>query len=178
MERRADKYRSGIKRAFLYDIVVVCFLKKLGGTLKVQKKFAFEEHTADVVILAHGNSLEEAFANVGYALVEIMTNPDAIEPKKEVTVEVIGFDMENLLYRWVEEFLFLFDSQQFIPKEILVESILANQSGEYVLKAKLRGETYNPNKHESRTHIKAPTYSLIGIWKENDTYKVRITVDI
>uniref|UniRef100_A0A7J3ZJ10 Protein archease n=1 Tax=Fervidicoccus fontis TaxID=683846 RepID=A0A7J3ZJ10_9CREN len=139
--------------------------------------FKFIEHTADVVIEAWGETLERAFENAARATFEVMTDTSRVEPRVGREIEVEGFDLENLLLRWIEELLLLFDSENLLLGEFKVERIAETQEG-YRLNATVRGERFNSEKHESRTHVKAVTYAQMKIWKENYTWRVRFTLDI
>ena len=139
--------------------------------------FKFIEHTADIIIEAWGETLERAFEDAARATFEVMTDTKSIEPRVERRVEVEGFDLENLLLRWIEELLILFDSESLLLGEFRVDEIAKSQDG-YKLKATVKGEKFNPEKHESRTHVKAITYAQMKIWKDNNTWHVRFTLDI
>jgi SHS2 domain-containing protein len=134
--------------------------------------YSFEEHTSDVIIVARGKTLERAFEYIAKGLMEIMTNPSQIDIKEKKELKVNGFDLENLLYRWVEEFLYLFDAEGFLAREIKVEKI-EKLNEEYLVNGVAYGERYNERKHESRTHVKAPTYSQINVTRESDLWKLK-----
>ena len=65
--------------------------------------FEFFDHTADIGIRAYGRSLEEAFANAALAVFEIMTDTSKVEQKEYREIYINGYDLENLLYKWIEE---------------------------------------------------------------------------
>jgi SHS2 domain-containing protein len=132
----------------------------------VEGGYRFEEHTADVVIVAWGETLEKAFEKAGEAVTEIMTDPQTIEPRTAIEVTVDGTDLYNLLLRWVEEILYYFDSNGLLFREYKVKKIECKDNG-CSLEAIMRGEKYNPEKHESRTHVKAATYAEMSIKKES-----------
>ncbi|MFZ8794378.1 MAG: archease, partial [Acidilobaceae archaeon] len=67
--------------------------------------FEHLEHTADVLIEARGSSLSEAFETAALATYEVMTDTSMVEPKVKIEVEVEGYDLFNLLYRWIEELI-------------------------------------------------------------------------
>jgi len=139
--------------------------------------YRFLEHTADVVVEAWGFSLEEAFANAAKATFEVMTDTSKVEPAVEKLVEVEGFDLENLLLRWIEELLVIFDSEGLLLSSFDVHKI--SRAGEsYRLEAVVRGEKFDPSKHEPRTHIKAATYAQMKIWQEGGKWYVRFVLDI
>lgn len=76
-------------------------------------KYKFLSHTADVKFQAFGNTLEKCFGNAAFALVNIICKEKVKTIiKKDIKVE--GEDLERLLYNFLEEFLFLIDSKNFI----------------------------------------------------------------
>ncbi len=143
----------------------------------MSKGYEFLPHTADVYVAAYGKTLEEAFANAAKALLEVMTDPNSVEVKTWREIEVEGFDLESLLYNWLEELLFYFDSEGLLFSEVQVEKI-TKEDGKYVLKARVGGEPFNPEKHESRTLVKAATYHLMEILKDEKGYTLKFVLDI
>ncbi|MHA1712189.1 MAG: archease [Candidatus Freyarchaeota archaeon] len=124
--------------------------------------FRFLEHTADAKIEAKGGSLEEAFEEAAKALYELMTDTSRVNPEVERRIEVEGEDLESLLYNWLEEFIYLTDSEGLIFSVVNVEEI-RRENGRYRLAATARGERFNPEKHVSKTDVKAATYHEMEI---------------
>ncbi len=140
-------------------------------------KFEFKEHTADVLIVAYGSSLEELFENAAQAVFEVMTDTSRIEPRVEKRIEEMGFDLENLLYRWLEDLLVYYDAENMVFGKFKVYNI--DRRGEdYVLSASAWGEEFDEKKHERRTIVKAITYAQMKIEKEGNTWKASFVVDI
>jgi SHS2 domain-containing protein len=141
------------------------------------KRFEFLEHTADAYIAAYGKTLEEAFENAAYATFEVMTEAEKIEPKNEDTVEVEGYDEQALLYSWLEALLIRFDTTGRLYSRFKIDKIEKTKEG-YRLKAKIWGETYNPEKHKQKVGIKAITYHRMEIIKKPEKVTVRFILDI
>jgi SHS2 domain-containing protein len=135
-------------------------------------------HTADVLIEAWGRSLEEAFEYAALGVTEVMTDLKAVRPLEEIEITAEGFDLESLLYDWIEKLIVLFDSRQLLVSKVEVESIEMDPEGRYKLKARVRGERYDPERHESRALVKAMTYHMMDIRKDGELYKIRFVVDI
>ena len=133
--------------------------------------FQFFDHTADVGIKAWGKTLDEAFENSALAVFEIMTDTSKIEPKVSVDIEVDGYDLENLLYRWIESLLFYYDA------ELLIFGRFQVKIDGLKLKAKAFGERFDETKHERRTVVKAMTYHEMSI-KTNGNVEITFVVDI
>ncbi len=141
------------------------------------KRFKFLEHTADAYVAAYGKTLEEAFENAAYATFEVMTEADKIEPKIKEKIEVEGHDEQALLYSWLEALLVKFDIAGKLYSRFKISKIEKTKEG-YRLKAKIWGETYNPEKHPQKVGIKAVTYHRMEIIKKPEQVTLRFILDI
>ncbi|MEM0340803.1 MAG: archease [Acidilobaceae archaeon] len=139
--------------------------------------FAHLEHTADVLIEAKGRSLSEAFENAALGVYEVMTDTSKVEPKIEEKLEVESFDLQNLLYRWIEELLIKTDEKRLLFSKFKVWRIEV-----YADKMKLRasawGEEFDSSRHLSKTLVKAMTYAQMSLIEENGCWEIRFVVDI
>lgn len=139
--------------------------------------FEILEHTADVLIRAWGTTIEEALKHAVLGMYEVMTDLRSITPTERRVVEAEGVDLENLLYNLVERLIILFDEEAFLVAH--VENLhLSQRNGEWRATLALRGERYDPRRHESRVLVKAATYHLMKIWREEDCWLVQYVVDI
>ncbi len=146
-----------------------------------KKKFEFLDHPADVYIRAIGDSLPELFENAGIALFETMTNTDLISPSKEYSVNADGFDLESLLYRWLEELLYIYYSYNVMCSDIKVKKVsIERQENDFVysIQGICRGEEFDPSRHEARVEVKAVTYHLMKIIKDEDHWEAYFVLDI
>ncbi len=141
------------------------------------KKFEFKEHTADVLIVAYGKSIEELFENAAIAVFEVMTDTSKVEPKLEYKVEEEGIDLESLLLRWLETFLVYYDSDNVVFSKFKVDKIWCRDEECYI-KGKGWGEHFNEEKHEKRTIVKAITYAEMKIEKKDNIWTATFVVDI
>ncbi len=143
--------------------------------------YAHAPHTADVLIVARGRSLEEAFEQAALGVYEVITDTSKVEPRVERRVEDTGMDLYQLLYRWIEDLLYYTDSEGLVFSRFKVDEITRRGEGEeaeYVIKARAWGEPFNPEKHPHRTIVKAMTYAMMDIVKENGCWRVQFVVDI
>ncbi|HDK42597.1 MAG TPA: archease [Candidatus Pacearchaeota archaeon] len=115
------------------------------------KKYIFLPHTADVKFQASGKTIEEAFENSALALKERMCNAK-IKAKIEKKIEISGRDFENLLYNFLEEFLYLLDAEDFITSKI--KSIKISK---FKLKAIVVGD--KASNYKFSNDVKAITYN-------------------
>ncbi len=142
-----------------------------------QKRFEFLEHTADAYVTAYGASLEEAFENAALATFEVMTEVEQVEPKVEEVVEVEAHDEYALLYNWLEALLIKFDITNSIYSRFKVSRIEKTISG-LRLKAKIWGESFDPQRHPQKVGIKAVTYHRMEIVQKPKAVMVKFILDI
>jgi len=145
--------------------------------MPVKKRFEFLEHTADVYIAAYGDSLEEAFENAALATFEVMTDVEKVKPKIENLVEVEAHDEHALLYSWLEELLIKFETTNNLYCRFKISSIEETPAG-LKLKAKIWGESLNPERHLRKVGVKAVTYHRMEIIRKPMTVTVRFILDI
>ncbi len=145
----------------------------------LEKKFTFLKHTADVKFQAFGNTLEEAFKNSAIAMFYSMYDGN-IKKSKEVSISVEGKDFENLLYNFLEEFLFLLDTEGFFLADVADIKIedCTNNNGKLKLKAIAVGD--DAKNYHIHTHVKAVTYNemFVGFDKEKDQWVAQVVLDV
>jgi len=141
----------------------------------IDKKFEFFDVTADAGYKAYGNTLEESFENAALAMFEVMTDTNSIKPEIERKIHVESEDEYALLYDWLSEFLVILDSEFLVFSKFKVN--IEKKGDEYSLNGTAWGEEFNLKKHESRAEVKAVTYHLMDV-KKNENYMVQVILDI
>jgi SHS2 domain-containing protein len=134
------------------------------------KKIEFLEHTADVKFQAWGKTLEELFSNCAIAVSKTLCK-GLIKRKKTYKIKAYGQDNESLLYNFLEELLYLFDTEHFIAGRVTEIKITGNK-----LTAKIAGDS--SEKYEIKNYIKSPTYNDMFIKKENGRWICQVVLDV
>lgn len=124
------------------------------------ERYVLIDHTADVMVKAFGDSLEECFANAGFALFDQTVDLSGIGTAETTEFRVSGMDDEDRLYSLLSELLFLEDCDNLILKELEVEF-----DGEDVV-CRGRGETLDRNRHRIKSEVKAITYHMMEVNRE------------
>lgn len=137
----------------------------------VERGFEFFEHTADVGIRAWGPTMDAAFAEAARGLVANMIDTSQAREVGEARLEVEAETLERLLFRFLEEVLFLFETERWV-----ITSADVALTGETRLVATLRGEAYEAARHGHVHEIKAITFHGLAI--RRDPPEVRVIVDI
>ncbi len=127
-------------------------------------KFRFLEHTADIKFKAWGRTKEKAFESSVLAFSSYVARGQKINPVKKKALKIEGRDSESLLYRLMDELIYLVDSDNFIVSKAEIK-IKGNK-----LEAVLFGD--DVKKYKGLDHVKAATYAEMhinqlkgGIWE-------------
>ncbi len=140
-------------------------------------RFEFLEHTADILVAAHGRNMAESFENAALAMFEVMTDTTRVAPVLEDVVEVEAEDEYALLYSWLEALLVRFEINGVVCSGFKVSSFEDLPDG-FRLKATVWGEKFDPGKHAQRVGVKAVTYHRMMIAKELDRVTLEFILDI
>ena len=143
---------------------------------KKQRGYEYLPHTADVQLHAWGKNIEEAFERVTVAMFGYMTEIEKVEAKrKEIVVAKGTTDLKSLLYKLMDEFLYLFCTEGFTAREL---RILELDRKNLTIRAEGFGETFDLKKHPQGTEVKAITYSAMQIHEKFDRVDVFVVIDI
>jgi SHS2 domain-containing protein len=134
------------------------------------KKFEFLEHTADIKFQAFGNTLEEVFENSALAMTNSMYD-GKVKEKIIKKIKVKGKDNERLLYEFLEELLFLLDSEDFILSN--VKKIKINKND---LEAEIIGD--KASDYEIHIIVKAITYNEMFVKKIKNNWVCQVILDV
>jgi SHS2 domain-containing protein len=137
-------------------------------------QYKFLPHTADAKFQAFGKSMDEAFSSAALAMTSIMVDHEAVKPAMDEEIAVEGSDLKALLYNFLEELLFLFETKGFLLHDMKGLTILKN--GQYSLKATASGDM-NLDQYEMMGEVKAITYNEMEI-TEGETVTLQVVVDL
>ncbi|MCH7761697.1 archease [candidate division TA06 bacterium] len=129
------------------------------------------EHDADIGIRGFGKTLEEAFENGARAMSSIMVDLETVDPKVTKEIECEADDQEALFVTWLNQIRALLDIDGMVFSKFEVE-IVGNR-----LKGWAKGEVLDYQKHGLGEDVKAATYHLLKVEK-NDVYMVQCIIDL
>lgn len=139
----------------------------------MDRSFEVFDHTADIGIVAYGSDIKELFANAALGLFSLMVDMGSLKEDVERDVELSAVDSEALLVEWLNELIYIFDVERLAFKRFEIDELSDNS-----IKAKCFGEKIDPQRHRVMREIKAATYHMLQISKQNGYYSARIIFDI
>ena len=139
------------------------------------KKYEYFDVTADIGFKAYGNDLNEAFENAGLAIFNIISDTSNVDSNITKSFEITSEDEVSLLYDYLEELLFYHEVDFMLFCDFNVE--IKRIGDAFNLKAKIKGESIDWNKHERKTEIKAITFHMMDV-KKTSHYELQAIVDL
>lgn len=137
-------------------------------------KFLEDIAVADVAFEATGSTLAELFVSAALAVTNTMVRDLAsVHQRTMKRVDVEGTDVENLLFNFLQELIFLKDAER-----LLVSQIEVNELTETTCKAVFHGETLDPKKHELLVDVKAVTMHRFSVEKTKTGWKASVILDV
>ena len=149
---------------------IVEFYERVAMVNSRKIHFRLLDHEADIGLEIYGRDQAELFRHAGAALFSLITDPDTVEARftRHITIN----NGEELLVVFLNELLYLWDTEKFFPR---IFSVMV-EGGR--LDADLTGETFDPGKHSVYKEVKAVTYHKFTIQQESDLLKATVFLDI
>ncbi len=134
-------------------------------------KFKFLEHTADVKFQAWGKDIEEVFENSALAFKETIIGKKKVQEKEKIKISAKGRDYESLLYRFLEEILYLLETEKFLiakVKEIKIKG--------FRVSAVISGD--KASNYRFTNSVKAVTYNEMFVKREKGKWISQVVIDV
>jgi SHS2 domain-containing protein len=136
-------------------------------------RFEFFDHTGDQGIRVFGKTLPDLFRHAAQALFQVITDPGTIQLRETRTISLQANDLEELLIDWLNEFIYLFETQGLLFRDFDLISLDAQ-----ALKATVRGEPYDESRHPIETTVKSATHHQLHIFREKGLWKAQVILDL
>ena len=135
--------------------------------------YEFLEHTADLKIRVEEPTIDEAFKTAALAIKQAMAEDIEVAQKINRVISVEGKDLQDLLYRFMEEFIFLLDADDFILSDVLdLEVIKDEERNLWTLASTISGD--NASSYRFSNDVKAITFNEMKIEEDKENNKVTI----
>jgi len=136
-------------------------------------RYRFIDHTADVAFEVYGSNLKELIENATLAFYDAFVFLDRLEVSKSKEVEVEADSPDYLLFDWLNELLFLFETEFFAGKEVEVD---IKEGKNLKAKGKLKGGRIVPEL--VKTEPKAITFHKFRVERRDNGWYAFVIVDI
>ncbi len=131
------------------------------------------DHTADIGLRVSAATLEELFVDAARGLTSLLVeNVDDVQPTQTETIQLAGSKVDYLLFDWLNELLFRFETRQLLCAEFDV------RFSDQVLEATVRGETWDRSRHRLAHEVKAITYHGLSVQQTASGWQTELILDI
>ncbi len=131
------------------------------------KRYRLIEHTADIGLVAYGNTLAEAFGNAAYGMFSIIAELGKVKEIESRRLDITEKDPEDLLFEWLNSLLYLFDVETLLFVRFDISHLDENS-----LQAVCYGERYDPFRHHLKLGVKAATYHMLKVDRAKNQVQV------
>ncbi|MCW3992338.1 MAG: archease [Candidatus Bathyarchaeota archaeon] len=141
----------------------------------MDKRFSYLEEgpSADLTVEAYGLTLGEAFASAALAMFNAMTPLEEVEERVVRTLEVRGDDLGGLLYNFLDELLYVHETELIVLSGVVV--VLDEEMLQ--LTAECSGEPFDLQRHEQGIAIKSVTFHQMKIERGEGGWVIRVVLD-
>ena len=134
-------------------------------------RYAYFEHDADMGIVGHGGSVEEAFETAAAAMFAIMTELAAVRRERTVQIEFEEADIELALVRWLNALLAAARENGMVFSEFRLE-----RDG-VVWRGSASGESWRDDL-ERGVEVKGATLTMLSVARTQAGWEARCIVDV
>ncbi|HLH61051.1 MAG TPA: archease [Ktedonobacteraceae bacterium] len=138
-----------------------------------RKPYEVFEHTADIGLNAYGESLPELFIHAAQGMESLMVAPEQVQARVSREIIVDGHDTISLLIAWLNELIFLFDTEYLLFRQFQIDALTETH-----LHARASGEPYDARRHDLSSAIKAVTWHEAAVERTDEGYIAHIIFDI
>jgi SHS2 domain-containing protein len=135
--------------------------------------YTFFDHTADIGIRASGATLAELLGQLARGLTALIAEDSRLQAHETRDIRLTAADPEALALAWLQELLYWFSTDRFLPVEFELAEVT-----ETSVRGSVRGERFDPSRHVQGREVKAITRHLLSVRHENGTWRGEVIVDI
>jgi SHS2 domain-containing protein len=136
-------------------------------------RFELVDHTGDLGVQVFGETLPRLFEQAAAALTFILTDTETIRIEEARRIFLEAKTDEELLITWLNELVYLFDTERLLFKAYDVLSL-----HDHHLEALARGEIFVEGVHPIKTTVKAATYHQLKIEKHQGVWTAQVIFDL
>ncbi len=131
------------------------------------------EHTADIGVRAWGENLAQLFEASARGLFNVAVERGTFSPGEMRKIELTAESREELLFAWLRELLYIFDTEHLIFSEFQFRDLTDTK-----LSCHVRGEKLDPKKHAIGHEVKAVTRHQFKLEQKNNRLSAEFILDI
>lgn len=133
--------------------------------------------SADIAVRFCGNNMKEILTISAEAFLSIvLENPNVFQATFEKNILIKAKSEEMLLYRFLDELVFLKDAKKLLAR--LKEGEIEVVDGDVVFRGTLAIDEIDHRRHRFNVDIKAVTFHGLSCEKKNGGYSAQVVFDV
>jgi riboflavin kinase/FMN adenylyltransferase len=143
-------------------------------------RFRYREvdHTADRALHVWGRGLADLFAGAARGMCGLMGDLDDLVPEVWRTIRLESTDRETLLVEWLNELLYLIESEGLLFVDYRVEDLGDHTASDGATRARIVAHAGGAVAPVTKAHIKAATFHDLALVEEAGGWSTAITFDV
>lgn len=129
--------------------------------------YEWVDHTAELELRIAAETPADVFRDALVAFAELVEDEEAGDPA-EHELSLVASDRASLLVRWLEELVYLADTEHFVPEAVAELDVGGNE-----LRARVRGRVGSP-----RPLVKAVTYHDLEFGRHEGVWRAKVVLDV
>jgi protein archease len=130
--------------------------------------YRWVDHTAELELQIEAETPAQVFEDALAAFAELVDDDDGAGDPVTHQLWLTAADRPALLARWVEELVYLADTEQFVPRRVSSLEV-----GRQELRARVEGIKASP-----RPLVKAVTYHGLELARREGAWRARLVLDV
>ena len=135
--------------------------------------FEYLPHTADIKVAIAAADLHELFADATEIARQLLVGSSPVAASETRTIEIRASDTAEVLLEYLRELLYQFDADRFVAGEVELGRATPTS-----LKATVRGERFDPLRHETQPEVKAVTRHELVAERTEGGWRAEVLFDV
>lgn len=132
-------------------------------------------NSGDFKLKVKGKTLSELFSRAGKKFSAAQVNLEKLKTRRSLKITVSGESLEELLFNFLSELIFIKDTQGFLGKEFETS---VSKTKLWKLKGEIKGEEIKLDPALLKTDVKAATYHQLQVIKNKNGWKASAVLDL
>ncbi len=135
--------------------------------------YDYRPHTADIMVAIRAPDLGGVLQDATAVMRELEIGGGTATGREYRTLCVHGAAADELLLRYLQELLVLFDTERFVPSAATVDAATDTEAT-----VRLAGERFDPERHEAQPEVKAITRHLLRADRAAGGWEATVVFDV
>lgn len=140
--------------------------------------YRFLPHTADVLVAIEAPTFAELFQEATAVARRLLAGESPVAASVARTVSVSGTSLDDLLFEYLRELLYQFNTDRFVPARLELDQLNVTRAGPAALAGTVFGEPFDPLRHETQPEVKAVTRHGLRVTDTDGGFRAEILFDV